>query len=235
MKEKIPEFVLIIVGFIGLYIQNYLSQKGKNLATKEDIEEITSKIENIKNEVSLKSQIKLEYIVAKKKSLLDFLDLSNNWLDFTLNPFDRLHNNLEDPNLIKKLIISLKETGSKASNLFWRIGIYHNTNVVNEVSSDYYYSLIDLHNKTLQYLIKLERKAVRCRETRVWLEDCTSFDKASSYSEDLKKEQKEAVELYDKFLLESKELTELARKNRHQYIALMNIMTSRKKNASSNK
>ena len=36
--------------------KEYESEKGKNLATKEDIEEITEKIEQVKAEISFKNQ-----------------------------------------------------------------------------------------------------------------------------------------------------------------------------------
>lgn len=40
-----------------LYIISYLNEKGKNLATQEDIEKITEKVEEVKSEFSDKSQI----------------------------------------------------------------------------------------------------------------------------------------------------------------------------------
>lgn len=52
---NVLEFVLLIVGFIlGLFIKDffpkYFQEKAKNLATKEDIEVITDKIERVKHE-----------------------------------------------------------------------------------------------------------------------------------------------------------------------------------------
>ena len=50
---------ILALGIIALVIKNtlssYLSEKGKNLATKEDVEEITRKIETVRAEVA-KSQ-----------------------------------------------------------------------------------------------------------------------------------------------------------------------------------
>lgn len=51
----------------------YEAEKGKNYATKEDIEEITKQIETVKNEVSFVSQRKKDYIVERKRHLLDLL------------------------------------------------------------------------------------------------------------------------------------------------------------------
>lgn len=69
METLILIFFDICLAFCLLYVRNYIkhfvelqfekdkcyeSEKGKNLATKEDIEDITSKIESVKNEISLK-------------------------------------------------------------------------------------------------------------------------------------------------------------------------------------
>ncbi len=40
--------ILLSIG--SILIKEYLKEKGKNIATKEDIEQITEKIENEKNE-----------------------------------------------------------------------------------------------------------------------------------------------------------------------------------------
>ena len=40
----------IIFLFIKSYIPSYLTEKGKNLATKEDIEIITEKVESVKTD-----------------------------------------------------------------------------------------------------------------------------------------------------------------------------------------
>ena len=51
----------------------YESKKGENLATKEDIEELTRKIEIVKNEISFENQRKHEFINQRTKRLLNIL------------------------------------------------------------------------------------------------------------------------------------------------------------------
>ncbi len=55
----------------------YNEEKGKNAATKEDIEEITRKIEEVKTEISFANQRKHERIVEQEKCLLDIAHYSN--------------------------------------------------------------------------------------------------------------------------------------------------------------
>lgn len=51
----------------------YEAEKGKNLATKEDIEGITKQIETVKNEISFTTQRKKDYIVERKRHLYNLL------------------------------------------------------------------------------------------------------------------------------------------------------------------
>lgn len=55
----------------------YQREKGKNAATKEDIKEITEKIEEVKSEISFANQRKYEKIVELEKCLLDIAYYSN--------------------------------------------------------------------------------------------------------------------------------------------------------------
>ncbi len=51
----------------------YEAEKGKNYATKEDIEGITKQIETVKNEISFTTQRKKDYIVERKRHLFNLL------------------------------------------------------------------------------------------------------------------------------------------------------------------
>lgn len=64
--------------------KEYESEKGKNLATKEDIEEITQKIEQVKAEISFRSQWEQEHIVQREKRLENILYLAQK-ISMTLN------------------------------------------------------------------------------------------------------------------------------------------------------
>lgn len=55
LLEIIQIIIFIIIGaFIRSYLPNYMKEKGKNLATKEDISDITKKTEEVKNEFQQK-------------------------------------------------------------------------------------------------------------------------------------------------------------------------------------
>lgn len=54
--------------------KEYEAEKGKNLATKEDIEEITKKMEEVRTEVSLSKQKKYERLNEQERILVDILN-----------------------------------------------------------------------------------------------------------------------------------------------------------------
>lgn len=66
--------VLLVIAIIKLAGSSYLKKKGENLATKEDIKEITSKIEGVKAEFELKNEFYKTYETGKRSELLCFYD-----------------------------------------------------------------------------------------------------------------------------------------------------------------
>jgi len=45
-----------VIGFAFVYLKPYFAERGKNLATKQDIGEITSIVEGIKTELAQKTE-----------------------------------------------------------------------------------------------------------------------------------------------------------------------------------
>lgn len=74
----IIQFVVNIIAlllFLFIYLfRSYSSEKGKNLATKEDIEEITHKIESVKSELQFQTQNKLTTKNAERDALINLYE-----------------------------------------------------------------------------------------------------------------------------------------------------------------
>lgn len=62
-------YIITIVGLIFYMIKTFLREKGKNLATKQDIADITQKIERVKNEY----KIKFDEIQKKNEVFADLI------------------------------------------------------------------------------------------------------------------------------------------------------------------
>jgi len=94
--EIIFEAILILIGLYLAFFKSYFSEKGKNLATKEDIGDITSKVEKIKNEfiketerlkidLQYTNQIKFSLRSEKIKSVFECYEKYYIWLNTILN------------------------------------------------------------------------------------------------------------------------------------------------------
>ena len=79
--KLLTEIVLIILGLILIFGKNFISEKGKNLATKKDIQEITKKIESVKLEFARKQSTD-KYDLELNQKLYDSLnDFYNTLMD----------------------------------------------------------------------------------------------------------------------------------------------------------
>ena len=101
-----------IIHFIKLQFQkdkSYQSEKGKNLATKEDIKEITANIETVKNEISFEKQRSHDFIKEREKRFINILFHA----EMIANSINRLyvygHNN-QDASRVHTLIDEISKT-----------------------------------------------------------------------------------------------------------------------------
>lgn len=84
--------IVIVVGyacgllFLKSYFPKYLEEKGKNLATKEDIEEITRKVESVKAEIEENKLIFQQKYQLKHEACLSALSLIDAHFSHTLKP-----------------------------------------------------------------------------------------------------------------------------------------------------
>lgn len=225
-NELILRIILdIIIICVGLYIvlwKSYLREKGKNFATKEDIEEITKKIETVKNEIGIHSQLKLEYLKDRKKAALDFLSSISLWLDFALRPLGIIQNNPIDKKLLSELIADLKNKGSVATLNYWNMFVYFNDEKFDNVLDKLYDSCIELHNLTNEMLLNIERKAIKANRRIEIFELVRNKEEKAEISIELEKINKEINEIIGKYIKERKEIDLNSSTNRLEYIILLN-------------
>lgn len=67
--------VLVIALFSGrYYLSGYSNEKGKNLATSEDIEKITQQVESVKSSIQTLAKLRIDYEQQRREWLLLFYD-----------------------------------------------------------------------------------------------------------------------------------------------------------------
>ena len=73
--------VLLLAGMLYMiFYKSYLKQKGKNLATKQDVEEITKLAETIKSELAFSTQSMITLKKEERESIVQCYEKLNNWL-----------------------------------------------------------------------------------------------------------------------------------------------------------
>jgi hypothetical protein len=77
--QIILEVIIFIIGLYLAFFKSYFHEKGKNVATKEDIEEITEKVEKIKNQISFSTQSRLSLNTEKRNAIVNCFEKYNFW------------------------------------------------------------------------------------------------------------------------------------------------------------
>src|ERR1035437_3917179 len=86
-KEDIQILLETAAVLIGLYLaffKSYFQEKGKNLATKEDITEITEKIEKVKSDIGILTHKKISLSTEKQNSLMELISKYSAWLNYIM-------------------------------------------------------------------------------------------------------------------------------------------------------
>ncbi len=85
--QLILEIILIIIGLYLAFFKSYFNEKGKNVATKEDISEITEMIETVKNQIYYNTQSKLSLKSEERNALVNYYEKFNYWLNSILDVY----------------------------------------------------------------------------------------------------------------------------------------------------
>jgi len=86
-KDLIQIIIEILLLFLALYLaffKSYFQEKGKNIATKEDIGEITEEIESIKNGIQFYTQSKLTLKNEERNALIELHEKYSYWLKYAM-------------------------------------------------------------------------------------------------------------------------------------------------------
>ena len=149
--------LLIIFSLYFLFFRNYLSQKGKNKATKEDIEVITKKIEEIKSSINIFSIKRQDDFIEFKKSVLDYNKELVIWVEFSIKDISVTTTDPYDKKLIKEKLYNLQFQYSKVQIAYWKVFIYTDKDSEEwfKILWESLGEIMPLHNLTIDYLDSL--------------------------------------------------------------------------------
>lgn len=79
------EVSILLLLLYMVFFKSYFQEKGKNVATKEDVEEITSLVEAVKSQLQFSLQAKLSLRAEEHQALVDYFSKYSAWLSAIIN------------------------------------------------------------------------------------------------------------------------------------------------------
>ncbi len=145
--------IIAIINVIAIFLSAYLAKKGKNtadiedgkklteqselgrnLATKKDIEEITQKIETVKNELSYSSLRRHEYLMEKKQHIIKVLEKSEQLTAYK-ETLRHLLYNTSGRELVQQLIENIQRTTAECIHETRMVNLMHEEGSINQKAS----------------------------------------------------------------------------------------------------
>lgn len=107
-----------------LFINSYLKQRGKNNATKQDIAEITTKVESVKNRMTDLTFKRNDHFIEYKKSILDYNKELVIWIELSIKDISIVTADPFDGEMIKEKLYHLQLQYSNVKIAYWKVFIY---------------------------------------------------------------------------------------------------------------
>lgn len=154
----------------GLYLKNFLptyfGEKAKNLATKEDIGNITRIVESVKTEFTQEteklkvdlhflSQNRMSYSVDKRNAILDFYKNYCAWLQLMLGSIEL---SIKTPEEVFKLRMSIEESYTKVQISQTLFELYIDDEDLGSKRSKLILDTLHFHNERVKYLLLIEHQ-----------------------------------------------------------------------------
>lgn len=83
--QLVLEALILLLLLYLAFLKSYFQEKGKNVATKEDVEEITSLVEAVKSQLQFSLQAKLSLRAEEHQALVDYFSKYSAWLSAITN------------------------------------------------------------------------------------------------------------------------------------------------------
>lgn len=79
-RQLVLEVTIIVLLLYVAFFKSYFQEKGRNLATKEDVEEITKLVEKVKSRLQFSLQATLSLRAEEHQALIDYFSKYSAWL-----------------------------------------------------------------------------------------------------------------------------------------------------------
>lgn len=201
---------IILIGLVVFvaFFKSYFTEKGKNIATSEDIEELTEKVESVKQEfveknmmlkarLDILSNVSFSHKNDERIALIEFHQKYTIWVSALTESLPHLLNN-NDENEIKKKLYRYHILYEEVRMSEALIHIYvPDTDLVNLIHNLISTTLKQLGSHGSDYLLKLNEFQQKIK---------SGENTSSEQYEAIQKEFREICELYQNKLIESRKI-----------------------------
>ncbi|MEG1401259.1 hypothetical protein [Bacteroides sp.] len=139
---------------------SYEQEKGKNFATKDDIGQITKMVESIKSEISVKKQRETEYLYKRNECLIEFLNCLDE-LEFYKMKIHRISNALDSPDISFQYLCDLEKYILNLSKQYRLLTVYNPIKKNEKLLLDIYNASNDFSNLLYRTVFKFYNMSIR--------------------------------------------------------------------------
>jgi len=208
--------ILLVLYFI--FFKSYFSEKGKNIAKKEDIEEITEKIENLKLSIQNINSKRHDWFLENKQSIIDFYDNYILWTECSTMKIDIITSATFYPDKFRQVIDELNIQHSKILTSIGRIELYEFDEQFIKSIKDFYSIGFELHHLIYIFLLEMESISYNINQMDLFLEKDTGKTLLTKILNDKTKTIKNRGMIIKKFLDDSKNLMTENKDSKNKFI-----------------
>lgn len=153
--QLILEIILIFLGLYLAFFKSYFTEKGKNLATTEDIAEITQTVESIKNNLLYSTQSRINLKTEERNALVNCFERYDIWFNTSYDTFFG--------GITKENSIRLQEIDDKLDNAKLqfelassRLELFINNKEITDKFMELRVKTLEMHHASTTFIMKLE-------------------------------------------------------------------------------
>ena len=187
----------ILITIVSIFLKEYFKEKGKNLATKEDINKITEQIEVVKNEVSFQNSQKVEWLANNKKFLSEYFEL---YLNLSENIVNNLifHNFFTNLNELREFIRNLENVHAELKKRYYMLYLYEYED------KKFTQELLTITNEIGKIYIEVKIKLVEIEKLSQAIK--MYFDETKKVHNEAQKNKLKELENLEKYLIDNQNI-----------------------------
>ena len=200
--QIIIESLLFIIGLYLAFFKSYFQEKGKNLATKEDISEITKQVESIKNDFLFSTQSKISLKTEERNSLVNCYEKISYWLNISYDTyFGGI--NYETKSKLQEIENKIDDARLQFELANARMELFMNNSKISEKMSELRKKTLSLSHLSLEFILNLEIGFHEIEQSKAEFEEKqidvlkAVYAKRKELSEELKNSK---IELYNRIV-----------------------------------